>query len=91
MKKANVMKTILQLRQKVKQMIAITLIVPLAGILILLGVLLTIGISISSWSMLGMGIAIFGGIPSILYRIRIEERFLFEVFGKYYQEYAEKN
>jgi protein-S-isoprenylcysteine O-methyltransferase Ste14 len=42
--------------------------------------LLTIGIPISLWSMLGLGIAIFGGIPAILYRIRLEEQ---------YQEYAE--
>jgi protein-S-isoprenylcysteine O-methyltransferase Ste14 len=51
--------------------------------------LLFLGIPLSSWSLLGLGIAIVGGIPAILYRIKVEERFLVEVFGKQYQEYAE--
>jgi protein-S-isoprenylcysteine O-methyltransferase Ste14 len=52
--------------------------------------LLLLGIPLSSGSVIGLGIAIFGGIPAVLYRIRVEERFLVEIFGKQYQEYAEK-
>ena len=52
--------------------------------------LLILGIPISSGSLLGLGIALFGGIPTLLYRIKVEERFLIEIFGEQYQEYARK-
>jgi protein-S-isoprenylcysteine O-methyltransferase Ste14 len=50
--------------------------------------MLILGIPLSSWSMLGLGIAVIGGIPAILYRIKIEEIFLIEVFGQQYKEYS---
>jgi protein-S-isoprenylcysteine O-methyltransferase Ste14 len=49
---------------------------------------LFIGIPLSSWSILGLGIALIGGIPAILYRTRIEEEVLSERFGQEYSEYA---
>jgi len=54
-----------------------------------LGILMLIlGIPLSSWSMLGLGIAIMSGIPAILYRIKIEEIFLNKVFGLKYKDYS---
>jgi protein-S-isoprenylcysteine O-methyltransferase Ste14 len=50
---------------------------------------LLIGIPLGLWSLLGLGIALIVGIPTVLYRIKIEEEALHERFGDAYQEYAE--
>jgi len=47
-----------------------------------------IGIPLNSWSMIGLGIALIGGIPAMLYRIRIEEEMLLKKFGQEYKAYA---
>jgi len=52
-------------------------------------VMLILGIPLSSWSMLGLGIALLGGIPVILYRIKLEESFLIEIFGQKYKDYSQ--
>jgi len=41
-----------------------------------------VGIPLSLWSWSGLGVGIFCGIPAILYRINVEERFLLGVFGQ---------
>ena len=51
--------------------------------------MLILGIPLSSWSILGLGIALLGGIPLILYRIKIEESFLIEIFGQKYKDYSQ--
>jgi len=51
--------------------------------------MLMLGIPLSSWSFVGLGIGIMCGIPAILYRINVEERFLNNIFGQQYKDYSE--
>jgi protein-S-isoprenylcysteine O-methyltransferase Ste14 len=50
---------------------------------------LMIGIPLSLGSIPGLGIAFIAGIPTLLYRIRIEESTLANRFGQAYHEYAQ--
>jgi protein-S-isoprenylcysteine O-methyltransferase Ste14 len=50
---------------------------------------LLIGIPLCLWSLPGLAVALIGGVPAILYRIRIEETVLLERFGDDYERYAQ--
>ena len=51
---------------------------------------LFVGIPLSMGSWGGIIFAVAGGIPAIIYRIVLEEKFLNEWFGRQYEEYKEK-
>ncbi len=51
---------------------------------------LFIGIPLCFGSWGGLGIAIIGGIPSLSYRITVEEKYLEAWFGKSFQSYQKK-
>ena len=50
---------------------------------------LLIGIPLSMWSLAGLVIALTGGVPAILHRIRVEEAALSDWFGPEWETYAE--
>lgn len=49
---------------------------------------LFIGIPLSAWSLPGFLLAVLGGIPALINRIKIEEHALLEWFGADYSKYA---
>jgi len=55
----------------------------------LLCLFLGIPLSLGSWG--GVGIAVVGGVPAVVYRIRVEEKALSEWFGKQYEQYKENS
>jgi protein-S-isoprenylcysteine O-methyltransferase Ste14 len=50
---------------------------------------LLIGIPTAAWSLPGIFVALAGGIPSVVYRIRQEESALEEWFGEAYRQYCQ--
>ena len=51
---------------------------------------LLIGFPLCFGSIVGLGIALFAGIPVLIYRIQIEERALQAWFGEEYEAYSSK-
>ena len=51
---------------------------------------LLIGIPTAAWSIPGMALAVAGGVPSLMYRIQIEESALLDWFGDAYTECSKR-
>jgi len=49
------------------------------------------GIPLAAWSLPGMVIAIFFGVPTLIYRIKVEEKALAEWFGEDFCDYAKNS
>jgi protein-S-isoprenylcysteine O-methyltransferase Ste14 len=54
-------------------------------------VCLLIGIPLTMGSWMSLFVALVGGIPAVIYRIIVEEKYLEEWFGEQYQAYKEKS